>query len=269
MFAHHEKLAVPFSAFTRRWGDSATCLGLSDGSPWKIAAALFSRYGTLLAFTQFVLPFSDIEGLFQNVREYMGFILVMLLALSFSNTSLDFPARVAWVGDNKAALSWVDTGKAKSSACQLANIAGSWLGIQSTAEVAQVRHLSASRIGIIDSISRDKTHDFPPHLEIDLQSNPHVQELFRLLDPTKSSPNLIDHQRALASVVDVLTKVTATIPRTVLLPELPTSLGSAGLGFHPVEDVSVPPLEEGIYQMLKPTIRPDALFGPESDSVRP
>ena len=195
----------------------------------------------------------------------MGFILVMLLALSFSNTSLDSPARVAWIGDNKAALSWVDTGKANSSACQLANIAGSWLGIQSTAEVAQVRHLSASRIGIIDSIS----HDFPPHLEIDLQSNPHVQELFRLLDPTKSSPNLIDHQRALASVVDVLTKVTDTIPRTVLLPELPTSLGSAGLSFHPVEDVNVPPLEEGIYQRLKPTIRPDALFGTESGSVHP
>ena len=263
MFADRRRLAVPFSAFTRHLNDTANCLGLSDGSPAKVAAALFSRDCRLLAYARLALPFIDKKGLFQNVREYLGQILILILALSFCNTSVEHPARVAMIGDNRAAISWVDTKRTKSSVCQLATMATSWMDIHSPVEVAQVRHLSAARIGFIDSLTRDLPHNFPQHLEVDLQSNPHVQELFQLLDPTRDSSNLINHHQALVSVVGVLEKLVASIPRTLLMPEfLPSSLPH-DLAFLPSGDVAVPPLEEGIFRGLEPTIRPASFFGEE------
>ena len=267
LFAQRKRLAVPFSSFTRHLNDTADCLGLADGSPRKVAAAIFSRECRLLAYAVVRFPFTDVECLFQNVREYLGSILILILALSFSNTSVEHPARVAIIGDNRAAISWVDTKRTKSSVCQLATMATSWMDIHAPVEVAQVRHLSAGRIGFIDSLSRDLPHDFPRHLEVDLQSNPHVQELFRLLDPKRDSPNLINHHQALTSVVGVLEKLVASIPRTLVMPEFSSGSLPHEFALHPSGEVAVPPLEEGIFRGLEPTIRPASFFGAEASSA--
>ena len=269
LFAQADGLAVPFSAFTRHLADSATCLGISDGSPVKVGAALFSRNCALLAWARVRILFADPKGIFQNVREYLGFISTLLLALSCANTSLENPARVAYIGDNKAALSWADKEKTKSSVCQLANITSSWLGIHSAVEVAQVRHLSASRIGLVDSITRDLHHNFPPELEVDLSSNPHFMELFALLDPTRDSSILIDHREAVARVVGVLRKVVDSIPRTVHLPDPSAEPHRPEFSFQASEEIAVPSLEEGIFRGLEPILRPVEIFGSGADAPPP
>ena len=147
-------------------------MGLSDASPWKLSAALFLRYGKLLAFASFVLAFKDELDQFQNAREYLGFVLLHILALAVSGFTPSNPITFAVVGDNVAALSWADKGKTSGQFSQLACLTTSWFGVVAPTAVGPFRHLAGEDMGCIDAISRDKPHSFPPDREIHLGALP-------------------------------------------------------------------------------------------------
>jgi hypothetical protein len=58
----------------------------TDASPWKLAAAIFSMDGHMLAYTTLVLPYKDPDNKYQNVKEFSGGILGCILASIFSET---------------------------------------------------------------------------------------------------------------------------------------------------------------------------------------
>ena len=190
-----ESMGVPFShiarnepAFSLAWkGGGWTCDVISDASFWKLCAAIRDAdTGEVLMWTTLTLPFGKSD--FQNVREYLG----LLLGLILLNTTLEasqprpkFKHSVHWTGDNTSALKWAQSAKVKSKAGQMANLAMIWAQAYGNFEVSGTDHLAGLKMGDIDGATRDKElSSLSPEFFREIESVPGVMELFLLCDPS-------------------------------------------------------------------------------------
>jgi hypothetical protein len=170
----------------------------TDASPWKLAAALFTLDGQLLAYTTLLLPFKDPDNKYQNVKEFFGGLLGCVLASVVLKPTSNI--RVQWTGDNTSALTWAEKNKCSSKAAQYANIAYTWFQIYSHIQLHTTQHCAGVDMGDIDGLSRDlPTPGLDPRLMIDLDSHATVQKLFQAIDPT-TRRNLVDHHQAFKDI---------------------------------------------------------------------
>ena len=179
---------------------------ISDAGPRGLGAAIFDSDGVLLIYTSFVLPFDAADPKFQNCREYMGFLMCLVLL-----HQLRRPCRgavLAWRTDNKAALSWVEENMCRSDTTQVALMAVTWMTIKSSLEVREVSHLPGVQMGIIDDLSRQRAHSWPVDKSFDSQNNSSICQLFRACDPTNygglSEPNHAVVFSRVVALVDVI-----------------------------------------------------------------
>jgi len=141
-----------------------------------------------VAYTSFPILFSDPDNRYQNIREYLGLLLGMLLLRAM------FPHEKAvlgkWVNDNTAALAWADSAKYSSTCGQAANIVMNWFQIYSGINIIESEHIPGVDMGIIDDISRDvKNRNLDSTPFVNLQSplsrdSEHLKKIFGLCDPT-------------------------------------------------------------------------------------
>ena len=107
--------------FPSAWrGGGWTCDVISDASFWKLCAAIRdSDTGEVLMWTTLTLPFGKSD--FQNVQEYLGLLLGLILLNSSSEASQPWPTfkhSVHWTGVNTAALKGAQSAKVKSKSGQ-------------------------------------------------------------------------------------------------------------------------------------------------------
>jgi hypothetical protein len=176
----------------------------TDASPWKLAAAIFSMDGHMLAYTTLVLPYKDPDNKYQNIKEFSGGILGCILASIFLKPSSLI--RIQWIGDNTSALAWAEENKCSSKAAQYANIAFTWFQVYSNVQLQTTKHCAGVDMGVIDGLSRDfPTPGLDTELRIDVDSNEAVQMLFQTIDPT-TIRNLDDHHDAFKKIHTLLTQ---------------------------------------------------------------
>ena len=174
---------------------------ISDASPWKLCAVQRdSVTGTMMAWTTLDLPFDS--GAFQNVREYLGLLLGLILLNHKQKENNETHGRhgVRWVGDNVAALKWARTNKVKSKAGQVSNLAVVWAQVYGNFEISETVHEAGTNMGEVDGATRDKVlTNLLPELFVDVQSSPGVMDLYQLCDPTNKE-HTIDNFEAFEKV---------------------------------------------------------------------
>jgi hypothetical protein len=152
----------------------------TDASPWKLAAILRDADGKELAHSAHELVFLIPES-FQNVREHLAFLFGLLLMVLVTPDEQN--RRIAWVGDNVAALKWVDSETCKSHSAQIANMIDARFRVCKHTHISSVTHCPGVDIGDVDSLSRDRpTPSLDPVLYINTELAP-IRELLDMCNP--------------------------------------------------------------------------------------
>jgi hypothetical protein len=203
MMLHPTCLAVPITWVARH--EPAFPPGLrkglhlklvSDASPWKLCAVLQDINNTTIAWTTLTLPFDS--AAFQNIREYLGLLLGLLLinaAAKQGIISVGTDPTIIWEGDNTSALSWAESGKVKSRGGQMANLAVIWSQLYGNFNVDSAVHLAGIHMGDVDGASRDKElTDLSQQTFVPMENSPGIRELFSLCNPLIHSEILEFHE---------------------------------------------------------------------------
>ena len=160
----------------------ASSITISDAGPTQIAAAITSDQGICLAYTTFPSSFEDPDNLYQNLREYLGFLLSLLLTLKYK--SLRPSASILWTTDSTTALSWAELDKCKTRGGQFAHIAVTCLQRISGLSLHHVELVPGISMGYVDSLSRNKpTPNLSDAMYIDLYSSKSLRTLFMICNP--------------------------------------------------------------------------------------
>ena len=149
------------------------------------------------------LPFLALESDFQNLREFMGLILSMLIVHHFARDTAVF----TWTNDNTSALSWAHNDMAKSKSAQAAFLIFTWCKIRTRLVLASTHHIAGDTMGDIDSLSRFiPTTDLPPELDLShLIPIPAFDALLSLCDPSLEHQSNVDPwESSLCNIVSLI-----------------------------------------------------------------
>jgi hypothetical protein len=187
--AHNEPAFPPELRSGSRWKL------VTDASPWKICAVLKDVDDQVVCWSTLTLPFES--AAFQNVREYLGLLLGLLMIHTAAKRSLvtlgDNP-NIMWAGDNTSALAWAASGKVKSRGGQMANIAVTWSQWYGRFNVDSTVHLAGINMGDVDGATRDKgLTSLSLDTFIALEQEAGVLELFALCNPVKPASPVSFH----------------------------------------------------------------------------
>ena len=158
---------------------------ISDAGPRMLGATIVdSSSNAVLAFSDFELPFDSSNPMYQNVREYMGYLFSMLVFCMFKGEKAR-GSHLLWKTDNRAAQAWVERSMSSSSAAQTALLAVTVLTLQLQFDLVDVVLIPGISMGNVDSLSRGYATDLDPSLYIDVQLLcPEIKELFLWCNPT-------------------------------------------------------------------------------------
>ena len=168
---------------------------VTDASPWKICAVLKDVNDQVVCWSTLTLPFDS--AAFQNVREYLGLLLGLLMIHTAARKGLvtlgDDP-NIMWEGDNTSALAWAASGKVKSLGGQMANIAVTWAQLYGRFNVDSTVHLAGINMGDVDGATRDKVlTSLTLDTFIAVEQETGVLELFALCNPVKPASPINFH----------------------------------------------------------------------------
>jgi len=197
---------------------------ISDAGPWRLCAALYHPTSfRLLAWTTYRLPYTkDIEGRHQGRREYLGYMLSVLLIVIYTKRHrIERKSfQYQWINDNKGALAWAHKDKCTSLASQLTCLFVNQIHMFTGMYKQDPIHLPGVAMGEIDTMSRmedDETLDSPriqkecpsllKTLQIDMEANPLVNEIFLLCDPEIQRDHETDHFIAFEQVHAIVVKL--------------------------------------------------------------
>lgn len=181
-------LAVPLS-FIRLIKPFVEFPFTSDAGPEGLGVKVFNSAGSLVGFVSYRLPFDARDPAYQNMREFLGCILGLLLVHHFQPNA----TVVHWTNDNKAALSWVQNDLAKSKSAQAAFLIFTWCKIMARIEVAHTSHIAGITMGEVDSLSRFlPTPLLPVHLDLaSIIPTTALDDLFLLCSPVAKNQTLL------------------------------------------------------------------------------
>ena len=137
-------LATPLS-FVRSVSPKSSFFSISDAGPRGLGVAVYNVHGLLLGFVSNRIPFLALESDFQNLREFMGLILCMLIVHHFARGTAVF----TWTNDNTSALSWAHNAMAKSKSAQAAFLIFTWCKIRTRLVLPKNDHSAGDTIGDI------------------------------------------------------------------------------------------------------------------------
>ena len=185
--------------------------GISDASPFGAGAAIVrTSDNVIIAYTKIKFPFSpDVDTKYQNIREFLGALLMLILLHKVSKSERDSIVSVRWTNDNLSALSWVQNNKSSSRCGQHASFALTVFQLRSQLHITDCVHIPGTEMleNSIDALSRDfPTPNLDPSKFVDLSSNPAILELLHLCDPTISQ-DVVDHFSAFKSICRVISKI--------------------------------------------------------------
>jgi len=215
-------LATPMTWMSSKQG-KAKYIVTSDAGPLGLGVLVRDRVGKLLAFVSYRLPFSAdgsqpvqvLESRFQNVREFMGAILSVILCYQLEGG----PCFIHWINDNIAALSWVQKDLAKSKSAQFAFLMYTWLSLCGGIRVVSSQHIPGITMGCVDHLSRftptpqlPKSEDWSERLPSSL-----LDKLFLRCDP------VVSNQCNLENWGDLLTEIILSAKSCLVLWPINTS----------------------------------------------
>lgn len=181
-----KQLAVPLSSVSKR-PLAAQFFVTSDAGPSGLGVVVRDQAKHIIAYASYRLPFTALESKYQNVREFLGLVLGLLLVLQNSKGHV----RVSWTNDNKSALAWAQNDMAKSRAAQAAFLALSWLKIKGNIDLVEIEWIPGLSMGDVDALSRfnpvqhlNPVHDVSSRLPMAT-----LDRLFSLADPTVDHPD--------------------------------------------------------------------------------
>jgi hypothetical protein len=192
LLSDRDALSVPLDLFVNPSPLQPIFDVVSDASPWRLAAALYlSGSSTVLAWSSILLPFAaGAENKYQLHREYLGYLLSLLLILAHTRTVGHPLIPYRWINDNLGALSWSAKHRCSSPSSVIACFASSQLHLLRPLILLDSCHLPGVQMGEIDAMSRREKHpdissvcpSLIPSLHIPLETTS-ILSLFRLCDP--------------------------------------------------------------------------------------
>jgi len=204
-----DALSVPISSVVKSVGLTVDYRATTDAAN-SIGLVVYNDLGELVLVTSYKLPFSAVESKYQNDKEFMG----LLLAVILIKIKLNPPkgTKVALIGDNTAALSWIERDKAYSPSAHMAFIAYSWVVITTGLQIESVTHIAGAseQMHVIDALSRDKANELEDSPKFVVTSNDaKLDNLFRRCDPTivpgPMPIQLNEFETMVAGVLDLFT----------------------------------------------------------------
>jgi len=183
-------LAVPLRRLHVASDTRADYSFISDASD-SIGLAVYNNQQELVFTTSYKLPFNAHDAKYQNAREFMGFLLALVVIKVWFN-----PHRgciISIKGDNQASLSWILSNKARSSLARVAFLVYSWVIIIAGFHIISATHVAgkSAEMKDIDALSREKlTILFDSPAYVHTAQNEKLNKLFRLCDPTKDQVSL-------------------------------------------------------------------------------
>ncbi len=177
-----KKLAVPFSSVSRQ-PRAPHYFVTSDAGPSGLGVVLRDNNKLVIAYVSYRLPFCAVESKYQNVREFLGLVLSLILVAQYNKGHF---ARVSWINDNKSALAWAETDMAKSKSAQAAFLILCWLKIKTKIELVETEWIPGLSMGDVDALSRFKSvKDLNPMHNVSSRLPMGTMDLlFLLADPT-------------------------------------------------------------------------------------
>ena len=209
--------AVPIGMYLQDTTDTRHYHVVSDASPWRLCAALYEpETHVLLAWATYRLPYAhDVAARHQGHREYLGHVFSTILLIAYLSgwREAEQPASYQWINDNNGALAWAKKHKCASLAGQYACFAVTQLHINANIHMSDPVHKPGAQMGDIDAMSRIPDGQHPisaasqamcpslhPHCWWSIDELPHLQTLFRLLDPSIVHTNTSDYHIAYTDV---------------------------------------------------------------------
>lgn len=206
LFANPNALSVPMFSLLPEVHSQVSYYAVTDAAN-KLGIMFFDASGVLLSWTSFGLPFDAPDADFQNAKEFMGLLgVLVIMRLRFQAPP---GSAVSWRTDSMTSISWVQHDKARSAYGQYAFAAFSLIRVLSRYCIPQIDHSAgvSDIIQRVDDLSRDVALDsLDQSLRFDLHAFPAVVQLFSILDPTQVNLNTSCH-----SILQVFTRVTSLV----------------------------------------------------------
>jgi hypothetical protein len=170
---------------------------ISDAGPRALGLAIYTLEDVCLKHVSYALPFDARDPKYQNVREFMGVVLAMMLLikLGYRHTT------VHWTGDNMSGLAWARDNMCNSDAALAIFTAYSWLSIKSGIVIVHVTHKAGVTMGDIDGLSRFKTTQFSITTDASELISSQLTNLFMLCDPTTDNTCIRSQTSLMLSVI--------------------------------------------------------------------
>ena len=163
---------------------------ITDASPFKVGVVIRDPPGNLVAFASFPIPFPDARAQWQNLREYLGSVMGLLL---LHQLHPHHPLTVKWVGDNVTALSSAEKHKCKSRQGQFACILSTLLQLMSRITITSVSHIPGLSMGDVDNLSRDRpTPSLSSSALYQFSHSDQISQLLLLCNPNTHT-DCLDH----------------------------------------------------------------------------
>jgi hypothetical protein len=197
-----QSLAIPLS-FARSFTPSAKYFYTSDAGPRGLGVVVRCSNGRILGYVSYRLPFLALASDFQNLREFLGAILGLIIIHHFARG----PTVAMWTNDNTSALSWVKNDLAKSKSAQASFLIFTWCKIKTQIILTDTKHIAGTEMGDVDSLSRFlPTYDLPPHLDLSrFVPLSALDNLFGLCSPELSNQSLLGpRESSLSNIVSLL-----------------------------------------------------------------
>ena len=198
---HPQSCAIPIGLYLQDTVDTQQFCIISDASPWRLCAAIYApETNELLGWATYRLPYAqDIAARHQGHREYLGhlFSTILLIAYLGGRGTAETPVSYQWINDNNGALAWAKKHKCASLAGQYTCFAVTQLHLHAQIHMTDPVHKPGILMGDIDTMSRIQDGQHPtsmasqtmcptllPKCWWNIDDLPHLQSLFRMLDPT-------------------------------------------------------------------------------------
>lgn len=167
----------------------------------------------LVCYTGYKLPFTATHSRYQNVKEFMGFILSLLMIARYEKAPRG--TRVRMKSDSMSALTWVKANRTKSLYAQIAFVAYAWIIMVTGYIIPDAEHIAGSSDAMnpVDAISRDRIPiEFDPTKFVQTTNDILIDELFSFCKPVQDQANhdsitCMDQMLLLKTVVNLVRKI--------------------------------------------------------------
>lgn len=172
-------MAAPISSLSKSSRDQFDYLTINDAEQ-SLGVGIENSRGDLLAFCSYDLPFSKTHSKFQNVREFMGFILSLLMI--HRNFGAPRGTKVKMLTDSISAKTWVEKDRCSSRFANTAFLLYIWTLFLTGYVVVEVKHIpgASDQMRPIDDLSRRRAPTgYDPSLRVEA-TNSFLDKVFAI-----------------------------------------------------------------------------------------